>query len=105
MKAVSLGYEFVLFTFANLVPKTNAQKKLVERLFMATAYKAMAMNMHGIASSVTRLAVKHAELMLKAYDTLVRANANESPDDYNLVALLACEAPESAAKIDTGNII
>lgn len=105
LKAVSLGYEFVLFTFANLVPKTAAQKQLVERLFMATAYKAMAMNMHGIASNVTRLAVKHAELMLKAYDTLVKANANESPEDYNLVALLACEAPAGEPKPDSGEIV
>lgn len=89
LKAVSLGYEFVLFTFANLVPKTQVQKQLVERMFMATAYKAMAMNMNAIGSNTTRLAVRHAELMLKAYDTLVKANAGENSEDFNLVTLLA----------------
>lgn len=88
-KAVDLGYEFVLFTFANLVPRTSAQKKLVEKLFMATAYKAMAMNYNSINSDINKQAVKHAELMIKAYDLLVKTNADEVDTTYDLTKYLA----------------
>lgn len=87
-RAVSLGYEFVLFTYANLVPKTAAQKALVERMFMATAYKAMAMNYNGIKTEITRNAVKHAELMLKAYEALRRSGDDDSSAGHDLTAFL-----------------
>lgn len=90
-KAVSLGYDFVLFTFASLIPKTPSQKKLLERMFMATAYKAMSMNYSGIKSEVNKLAVKHAELMIRAYDLLAKVNAEETPESYDLVSLLAAQ--------------
>lgn len=95
LKAVSLGYEFVLFNFANLVPKTAAQKKLVERMFMATAYKAMSMNYNGIKSDVSKQAVRHAELMIRAYELLNKINADDGQDTYNLVSLLVKEDIES----------
>jgi len=98
MKSVNLGYEFVLFTYANIVPKTEAQKKLVERMFMATAYKAMSMNYNGINSSVNKQAVKHAELMLKAYDLLVKTNADEGAGSYDLVHLLTADMSEPDTK-------
>ena len=91
LKAFNLGYEFVLFTYANLVPKTDSQKKLVERMFMATAYKAMHMNYNGINSSVNKQAVKHAELMIKAYELLVKTNQDDSNNNYDLVSLLAAD--------------
>lgn len=87
-KAVNLGYEFVLFNFANLVPKTQSQKKLIERMFMATAYKAMAMNYNGIKTEVNKQAVKHAELMIKAYELLVKTNIDDTDTSYDLVKLL-----------------
>ena len=107
MKAVSLGYEFVLFTYANLVPKTAAQKKLVERMFMATSYKAMAMNYNSIKSDVSKQAVKHAELMMRAYDLLVKTNADETNSSYDLVTLLAADdtAPAAAAKPQAEDIL
>lgn len=89
IKAVNLGYEFVLFTYANLIPKTASQKKLVERMFMATAYKAMSMNYNGIGTAASKQAVKHAELMIRAYDLLARTNADEVSGTHDLVMLLA----------------
>ena len=90
-KAVSLGYDFVLFTYANLIPKTPSQKKLIERMFMATAYKAMSMNYNSIRSEVNRQAVKHAELMIKAYELLTKVNEDDSSSNYDLVRLLAID--------------
>lgn len=96
LKAVSLGYEFVLFNFANLVPKTAAQKKLVERMFMATAYKAMSMNFNGIKSEISKQAVRHAELMIRAYELLNKINADDGQDTYDLVSLLVREDTASS---------
>ncbi len=95
LRAVNLGYEYVLFTFANLVPKTPAQKKLVERMFMATAYKAMAMNYNGIRTDASKQAIRHAELMIRAYELLAKTNAEENSGNYDLVSLLAADAPEA----------
>ena len=97
-KAVNLGYEFVLFNFANLVPKTDVQKRLIERMFMATAYKAMAMNYNGIKSEVNKQAVKHAELMIKAYELLVKTNAEEVGSNYDLVGLLTVSSEKPVRK-------
>ncbi len=106
LKAVSLGYEFVLFNFANLVPKTAAQKKLVERMFMATAYKAMSMNYNGIKTEISKQAVKHAELMIKAYELLNKINADDGQETYDLVTLLVREdAGSSPVKPSAEEII
>lgn len=101
-KAVSLGYDFVLFTFASLIPKTPSQKKLLERMFMATAYKAMSMNYSGIKSETNRLAVKHAELMIKAFELLTKVNAEATPENYDLVSLLAAQ-PEIGPSLKPGS--
>jgi len=89
LKAVNLGPEYVLFTFANIVPKTSAQRSLVEKLFMATAYKAMAINYNGIHSETTKLATKHAELMLKAYEALNKINVEDAGAEHDLRRILA----------------
>lgn len=105
LEAVSLGYEFILFNFANLVPKTVAQKKLVERMFMATAYKAMSMNFNSIKSDVTKQAVRHAELMIKAYELLNKINADDGQDTYDLVTLLVKEDVASSTMRPSGEEI
>lgn len=97
IKAVNLGYEFVLFTYANLIPKTTAQKRLVERMFMATAYKAMSMNYNGIGTAASKQAIKHAELMIRAYDLLAKTNADEVSGTHDLVLLLAKDMQPASA--------
>lgn len=97
LRAVNLGYEYVLFTYANLVPETEQQKKLVERMFMATAYKAMAINYNGIGSTATSQAIKHAELMLKAHNALVKTNDSDINESRMLIHALTgdIELPSS----------
>lgn len=104
-RAVSLGYEFVLFTYANLVPKTEVQKQLVERMFMATAYKAMSMNYSGIRTEITKNAVKHAELMLKAYEALRRYSDDDPSSGHDLTAFLTkAEAEKNIPTPSLGEI-
>lgn len=104
-RAVSLGYEFVLFTYANLVPRTEVQKQLVERMFMATAYKAMSMNYSGIRTEITKNAVKHAELMLKAYEALRRYSDDDPSSGHDLTAFLTkAEAEKNIPTPSLGEI-
>lgn len=104
-RAVSLGYEFVLFTYANLVPRTEVQKQLVERMFMATAYKAMSMNYSGIRTEITKNAVKHAELMLKAYEAIRRYSDDDPSSGHDLTAFLTkAEAEKNIPTPSLGEI-
>ena len=90
-RALNLGYEYVLYTYANIVPKTESQRRLVRTMFMTAAYKAMAMNYSGMTSTVTKSAVEHAKLMLKAYEALERFSGDDSGAPDNLVKILAAD--------------
>lgn len=70
LRALHLGPDYVLFRLGNYIPKTEAQQNIVKRLFMSAAYRAMEANFNPIASQVTRAAIQHAQVMLKAYDCL-----------------------------------
>lgn len=91
IRALNLGYEYVLYTYGNIVPKTEAQRALVQRMFMSSAYKAMSMNYNGITSSVTKQAVEHAKLMLKAFEALERTSAETVHAEYDLSRILMTE--------------
>jgi len=88
MRAMNLGPEFVLYTYANIVPKTTDQQKLVQRMFMASAYKAMSMNYNSLDSKITKNAVDHAKLMLKAWEVLQKFNNEDITDDTDLVKVI-----------------
>lgn len=107
IRAVNLGYEYVLYTYADIVPKTSAQKQLVQRMFMSAAYKAMSMNYNGITSATTKQAIEHGKLMLKAYETLTKINSEDVGDAYDLTRIIP-SAPQSdveSATLDSGEII
>lgn len=91
IRALNLGYEYVLYTYANIVPKTENQRRLVRKMFMSAAYKAMNMNYSGLTSTVTKSAVEHAKLMLKAYEALERFSGDDAGDADNLVKILAAK--------------
>lgn len=107
IRAVNLGYEYVLYTYADIVPKTSAQKQLVQRMFMSAAYKAMSMNYNGITSSTTKQAIEHGKLMLKAYETLTKINSEDVSDAYDLTRIIPSAPQQDAAStmIDFGEII
>lgn len=91
VRALNLGYEYVLYTYANIVPKTEGQRRLVRTMFLSAAYKAMAMNYSGLGTSLNKHAVEHAKLMLKAYEALERFSGDDAGDADNLVRILAAE--------------
>lgn len=94
LRALNLGYEYVLYTYANIVPRTGKQRQLVKRMFMSAAYKAMSMNYSGLTSTATKAAVEHAKLMLRAFEALDRT-ADDADNDSanNLLKILAAPPP------------
>ena len=88
LRAVNLGYEYVLYSYANVIPDSVKQQELIERMFMASSYKAMNSNYYGINSDVTKNAVKHAELMLKAHDALQKIREGNADVGQDLVAIV-----------------
>ena len=101
MRAMNIGYEYVLYTYANIMPKTKAQKELVERMFMTSAYKAMNINFCGITSATAKQALEHGKLMLKTYEALQKLGNDDLDASYDLSRILLSkndsgEAPRPA---------
>lgn len=90
-RALNLGYEYVLYTYGNIVPKTDGQKNLVQRMFMSTAYKAMSMNFNGITTNATKQSVEHAKVMLKAYEALEKSETGTVDGAFELARVLVEE--------------
>lgn len=109
MRALNLGPEFIYFTYANIVPKTTQQRKLVQRMFMASAYKAMSINYNGINSKVTNAAVQHAKLMIEAFKALEKFSGEDMGEETNIVKVLAKEDKlkgfEMEEELNAGDII
>ena len=95
--AVNLSYEFVLFKYMSIVPKSEAQDQIVQRLFLSTAYKAMAMNYVSMNSATMKVAIEHAKLMLKAYEALKDLSSDKMETANNLFEVLV--KVDSEAKI------
>lgn len=95
--AFTLGPEYIYFRLVNILPKSEKQQELVHRMFMSTAYKAMAMNFNGINSVTTKAAVEHAKVMLKAYEAMQKFSDDGAPDKYDLVKVLTTTANEIQA--------
>ena len=83
-RAADLGYAYVLFVYANKVPRTAEQKALVQKMFMSSAYKAMNMNYMSMNAASMNKAIEHGKLMLKAFETLTKLEASGTDDTYQL---------------------
>jgi hypothetical protein len=84
LRAFSLGPEFVFWTYGNAIPKTDAQRALVKRMFMTSAYRAMEATFNGIDSKITKQALDWSKNMLKAYEALEKLLSQEGNTDHNL---------------------
>jgi len=103
MRALNLGPEFIYYTYANIVPKSPKQRALVQRMFMASAYKAMAMNYNSMNSKVTKNAIDHAKLMLKAFDSLQKFSEEELSDEVDILKVLTED--ESKDSLDKTSMV
>lgn len=93
MRSMNLGPEFVFYTYGNIVPKTATQRQLVQRMFMAAAYKAMAINYNALDTKVTKNALDHAKMMLKAWEALQKFSEEEMTDETDLLKIAMKQDP------------
>ncbi|MFP4019429.1 MAG: hypothetical protein ACLFUH_09290 [Bacteroidales bacterium] len=92
MRAYSFGPEFLYYTYAQIIPKTKAQHELVERIFLSSAYKAMAVNFTGPNSKINKEAMEFTKLMLKAYEALSKYKEESGEQDTDLFKVLVKRA-------------
>ena len=104
-RAVDLGYAYVLFVYANIVPKTAEQKALVQKMFMSSAYKAMNMNYMGMNAAAMNKAIEHGKLMLKAFETLTRLESAGVDESYQLTEYITADNNNETVSDVDGDII
>lgn len=92
MRAYSFGPEFLYYTYAQVIPKTKAQHDMVKRIFLSSAYKALAVNFTGPNSKINKEAMEFTKLMLKAYEALSKYQEENSDQDTDLVKVLVKRA-------------
>ena len=88
LRALNLGPEFVYFTYGNIIPKTESQRALVKRMFLASAYKAMSINYNSISSKTTKLALEHAKVMLKSYEAIEKLMSDSGEDAKVMIKII-----------------
>lgn len=85
LRALNMGPTYVYFMFGNTIPKTDAQRELVKRMFMTSAYKAMNINYASSDSKASKAAVQHAQLMLKSYECIEKLMDDGGDDAASLI--------------------
>lgn len=88
LRAYSLGPDFLYYTYAQIIPKNKSQHNLVKRIFLTSAYKAMAMNFTGPNAKLNKEGMEFAKIMLKAYDALSKWSEEDGSEDMDIVKVL-----------------
>lgn len=96
LRAYSLGPQFIFFKYGNIVPETEDQRRLVKKMFMASAYRAMEANFNPITSKVSRAASEWSKNMLKAYEAMERlmGDTDNSGELHKYLMERALEDPD-----------
>lgn len=93
IRALSLGPDFIYFTYGRLTPTTNDQKKLLKRLFLTSAYKAMELNFNSVNTIASKNSVELGKLMLKSYDALTKILSDENSGTGEFVEIITSSTP------------
>jgi len=97
IRAYNLGPEFVFFRYGNITPSSVNQGKLVKKLFLTSAYKAMEANYGSVDSVNTRAAATHASTMLKAYEAIKKlVEDSDQPNGAMLYKIFVAENDSKA---------
>jgi hypothetical protein len=88
LRAYTFGAEYVYYKYGNVVPKSEDQKTLVKRMFMASAYKAMEANFNPTTSKVTKVALDWSKTMLQAYAAMEKLMGQENTSSVDLVTII-----------------
>lgn len=108
LRAYSFGPDFLYYTYAQVIPKSKSQHNLIKRIFLTSAYKAMATNFSGPNAKINKEALEFGKIMLKAYEALSKWNEEDANEDNNLFKILVKRAeaiPASKQAIDSEDIV
>jgi len=106
IRALNLGPEFIYFKYANVVPKTESQRTLVKKMFMASAYRAMEANYNSMNSNISRASLQWSQTMLKCYEAIEKLMGEDNADSGDLVTILTSrKLAETKPVEDVSNIV
>jgi hypothetical protein len=98
IRALSLGANFIFFTYGRLTPTTDDQKNLLKRLFLTSAYRAMELNFNGITTTASKNAVELGKLMLKSYEAMEKLLKDDSPIEEDLIKVVTTKTEFTRSK-------
>lgn len=78
LSAINMGPECILYTYGALIPSASAQRDLMQKIFMSSAYKAMTMHFNGIETNASKQSTEFAKIMMKAFETLEKFAPQEA---------------------------
>ena len=105
LRAVDLGYEYVLYVYAHVIPETDRQFELLRRMYMSTAYKALTMNYAGMGGTITKHAIEHARLMLQAFSAMERSRPENTGQSEALIRIVTEPVRKEEPEIQANDII
>jgi hypothetical protein len=89
LRSYSLGPQFIYFKYGNIVPKSEEQRHLVKKMFLASAYRAMEANFNPINSKITKASMDWSKTMIKAYEVMEKLMNEDTDQSQELVAIIA----------------
>jgi hypothetical protein len=100
IRALNLGPDFIYFKYANIIPQTQAQRDLVKKMFLSSAYRAMESNYTSMTTDVSKSAIEYAKIMLKAYDSIEKLMKEDTPGDMNAIKVILTRDSELRSVLD-----
>ena len=97
-RAYSHGSDFVLYKYGNVLPDTEGQRKLLKKLFLDSAYRAMEANFAPATSASGKVALEWAKVMMKASESIERIFSNTGPTTDTLMIHLVTAQEAKEAK-------
>lgn len=88
LRSYSLGPQFIYFKYGNIVPKSEEQRHLVKKMFLASAYRAMEANFNPINSKITKASMDWSKTMMKAYEVMEKLMNEDTDQSQELVAII-----------------
>jgi len=88
LRAYSLGPQFIYFKYGNVVPKTEEQRVLVKKMFLASAYRAMEANFNPLNSRVTKHAMEWSKTMIKTYEVMEKLMGDDTDHGNDLLTII-----------------
>ena len=89
LRSFHIGPEFIFFHYGNFIPKTQAQKDLLKKVFLSCSFKALNANFNAGGSKAAQAAIEQGKLMLKAYESLQKYADNDLDEGTDIHKIIS----------------